>query len=145
MAEGGNPPLTFGGTHVHVETSAGFQMLPNPDTVPPDEADDLPGVAAASGVDGCWLLVMTTPMGDQHVTLTCVADGDTLTGTMAGAEGDVPIANGRVSGNRLVWDSRITKPMAMTLKYDVTVVGDMLAGSFKPGLFPKGRVTGTRR
>jgi phenylpropionate dioxygenase-like ring-hydroxylating dioxygenase large terminal subunit len=145
VAEGGNPPLTLGANEILVETAAGFRMLPNPDYVPP-AADDTVStlVAAAAGVDGRWLLTMTTPMGEQQVTLTCAASGNALTGMMSGGEGDVAIANGRVSGNRLTWDSRITKPMAMTLKYDVIVESDRLSGTFKPGLFPKAKVSGVR-
>ena len=144
VAEGGDPPLAFGPNAIHVETVAGFQMLPNPDYVPPAEETDAPVVAAASGVDGRWLLTMTTPMGEQQVTLICTASGNALSGTMSGSGGDLPIANGKVSGNRLTWESRISKPMAMTLKYDVTVDGNTLAGTFKPGLFPKSAVTGMR-
>jgi phenylpropionate dioxygenase-like ring-hydroxylating dioxygenase large terminal subunit len=36
------------------------------------------------------------------------------------------------------------KPMAMTLKYNVTVIGDTLEGTFKPGMFPKSKLMGVR-
>ncbi len=145
VAEGGNPPNTFGTDAVYIETVAGTHMAPNPDYVAPLEEPEAPVVAAISGVDGTWLLTMNTPMGEQNVALICTASGNSLTGVMSGDEGDIPIANGVVSGNRLTWESKITKPMAMTLKYDVTVSGDALEGTFKPGMFPKGKVAGTRR
>jgi phenylpropionate dioxygenase-like ring-hydroxylating dioxygenase large terminal subunit len=144
VAEGGNPPLTFGTDEIYVETVAGFKMMENPDYVPPVEEETAPVVAPVSGVDGRWNLTMATPMGEQKVTLICTATGNTLAGVMAGDDGDVPIAKGSVSGNRLTWESKITKPMSMTLKYDVTVNSDTLEGTFKPGMFPKGKVTGIR-
>ena len=143
VANGGDPPLAFGPEAIFVETSAGFAMLPNPDYVaPPKEA--LPRVAPAGDIDGRWQLTMTTPMGEQQVVLDCILADGALTGTMDGDQGRQPIANGMAAGNRLTWESRITKPMAMTLAFDVTVDGDHLAGTFKPGLFPKGKVAGSR-
>ena len=144
VAEGGNPPNTLGTDSVYVESVAGFSMMPNPDYVAPAEAAAAPVVAAVSGVDGRWDLAMATPMGEQRVTLVCTAAGNSLTGIMTGDDGDVPISNGTVSGTRLTFESKITKPMAMTLKYDVAVTGDALEGTFKPGMFPKGKVTGVR-
>ena len=51
---------------------------------------------------------------------------------------------GVVEGSRLKWDLKVTKPMALTLKYDVVVEGDRLSGKVKMGVFGAAKLSGER-
>jgi carbon-monoxide dehydrogenase large subunit len=51
---------------------------------------------------------------------------------------------GTVAGNRLKWDMKVTKPMPITLKYELLVEGDQLSGKAKLGMFGTAKVTGQR-
>ncbi|WP_298283527.1 Rieske 2Fe-2S domain-containing protein [Novosphingobium sp.] len=152
VQEGRDPPLTFGHDEIFIETWAGVKMLENPDFVgnKEDESDDAagsaqePATAPASGIDGTWALVMSTPMGAQTVTVILSSTGGTLTGFMSGDDGDVAITDGKINGNALRWKAKVKRPMPLTLAYDVTIDGDALSGTFKPGMFPSGPVTGQR-
>jgi hypothetical protein len=71
-------------------------------------------------------------------------NGDTFTGTNAGAMGAMEVENGKVDGNRLTWTMKMTVPMPMTLECDATVDGDALNGTVKAGMFGTFAMTGTR-
>ena len=62
-------------------------------------------------VDGKWNIVINSPMGAQKAALDLKAEGGTLTGTQAAAQGSMPIANGKVDGNNIGWSVSITSPM----------------------------------
>ena len=48
-------------------------------------------------------------------------------------------------GNRLTWSQKVTTPMQLTLKFDVTVEGDAMTGTSNPGgLMPASKLSGTR-
>ncbi len=57
--------------------------------------------ASAADIDGKWKSEMTTPDGQTRtVTYTFKADGNTLTGTVAGARGgEVQIRDGKIGGD----------------------------------------------
>ena len=86
-------------------------------------------------VDGKWNITINSPMGAQKATLDLKADGATLTGTQAAAQGSMAIANGKVDGNTISWAVSITSPMPMTLEFSGKVEGDALAGNVKAGAF----------
>jgi carbon-monoxide dehydrogenase large subunit len=117
---------------------------------PPEAAAPSPAAAPASGetaapqrVDGAWRMVMDTPMGAQEMTGRFQTEGEVLTGVLESPEGDQAFT-GTVTGGRLKWDMKVTKPMPITLKYDLTVDGDAISGSAKLGMFGKAKVSGTR-
>jgi carbon-monoxide dehydrogenase large subunit len=51
---------------------------------------------------------------------------------------------GTVVGNTLKWDRKVTKPVSLTLKYDVQIESDRLAGKVKMGFFGTAKLTGER-
>jgi hypothetical protein len=56
----------------------------------------------AADVDGKWVAQMPGRDGQTHeVTYNFKMDGDQLTGTISGAHGDVPIADGKVDGDTI--------------------------------------------
>jgi len=94
--------------------------------------------------DGNWNLVISTPMGERHATLSVKAEGSTLKGSQA-ADGDSAyIFDGAVNGDALSWKVSITNPMPLTLEFDGTVKGNELSGSVKLGSFGSSSFSGTR-
>jgi carbon-monoxide dehydrogenase large subunit len=94
-------------------------------------------------VDGAWKMVMATPMGPQEMIGRFTTQGDVLKGVLESDQGSQGF-EGTVSGNRLKWDMKVTKPMPITLKYDLTVEGDTLSGKAKLGMFGTAKITGQR-
>ena len=94
-------------------------------------------------VDGKWNLVIKTPMGDQTGVLTLKQEGDALTGTMSGPQGEAPIENGAVDGDTLKWHAKVTSPMPITLEFEGKEDGGNLNGNVKLGAFGSSTFTGT--
>ncbi len=74
-------------------------------------------------------------MGEQKATMTLNQNGDTVTGSSAGAQGSADIAEGKVDGDTFTWKQDITVPMPMTLEGNATVAGDKMTGKIKAGAF----------
>ncbi len=96
-------------------------------------------------VAGTYECVTKTPMGDQKSDLTINVDGDTFTGTNAGAQGTLELENGKVDGSKLTWTMKMTVPMPMTLEGEATVDGDTITGGVKAGAFGTFPLNGTRK
>jgi carbon-monoxide dehydrogenase large subunit len=89
-------------------------------------------------------MTMTPPMGPQQEMVgTFHTDGGNLTGKLEAPEGTQEFA-GTVDGNRLKWELKVTEPMPITLKYDLTIEGDTLTGKCKLGMFGSAKVSGRR-
>ena len=95
-------------------------------------------------VAGSYECVVKSPMGDQKSTLTVNVDGDTWSGTNAGAQGSLDVYEGKVDGNTLTWKMDMKVPMPMTLEGTATVDGDSITGSVKAGMFGSMPMSGTR-
>ncbi|MFM5895111.1 MAG: hypothetical protein ACKOQM_11875 [Novosphingobium sp.] len=96
-------------------------------------------------VAGTYECVTKTPMGDQKSDVTIVVDGDTFTGTNAGAMGSMTMEDGKIDGNKLTWTMNMTVPMPMKLEGEATVDGDALSGTVKAGAFGAFPISGTRK
>jgi hypothetical protein len=60
----------------------------------------LPAAATAADVSGKWKAEFTTPDGTARVsTFTFKVDGATLTGSVAGAQDESPIKDGKINGD----------------------------------------------
>ncbi len=97
-----------------------------------------------ANVDGSYECITKSPMGDQKSTLTVKTDGDSWTGTNAGAMGSLDVKNGKVDGDTLTWDMDMIVPMPMTLNCKANVTGDQLDGTIKAGAFGEMAMSGTR-
>ncbi|MBT4492714.1 MAG: hypothetical protein HOC70_05665 [Gammaproteobacteria bacterium] len=95
-------------------------------------------------VDGSFNVTINSPMGAQDSVLTLVTDGDSLSGTMAGAQGTQEFTGGKVDGNNLAWEVNMTSPMPMTLEITATVDGDSISGDVKLGAFGNASFAGER-
>jgi hypothetical protein len=81
----------------------------------------------AADVDGKWTGTFTTPNGDIPVNFTFLANGAALTGTTAGPQGEVKIADGKVDGNNISFV--ITYDfggMPLTINYKGAVAKDQI-------------------
>ncbi|MFT3968135.1 MAG: xanthine dehydrogenase family protein molybdopterin-binding subunit [Sphingobium sp.] len=99
--------------------------------------------AEAAKSDGLWKITLSTPMGPQEMKGRFETEGGVLKGTLLSDQGDMDF-EGSVAGNALKWEMKVTKPMAITLKYDLVVEGDSLSGTCKMGFFGKAKVAGER-
>jgi len=112
--------------------------LPTPSA--PQEKTASPAGAA---VDGMWKFVLSTPMGPQSFTGKLATDGNVVSGTFY-TNMDEASFTGTINGNNLKWDLKVTKPMSLTLKYDVQIDGDKLVGKVKMGIFGSAKLIGER-
>ena len=94
--------------------------------------------------DGSWSVTINSPMGAQQATLTLVTDGDSLSGSMVGAQGTQEFTGGTVDGDNLAWTIDMTSPMPMTLEITATVAGDEISGNVKMGAFGDAGLSGSR-
>ncbi|HMK85637.1 MAG TPA: molybdopterin cofactor-binding domain-containing protein, partial [Steroidobacteraceae bacterium] len=138
------------GERTQASLAAGLRSVPLASDIPPSSAvapasDPRTPVTENSGAaaDGMWKMVLATPMGPQHFTGRFATHDDVLTGTLYG-QMDQQDFTGTVAGNMLKWDLRVTKPVPLTLKYEVQIEGDKLAGKVKMGIFGTARLTGER-
>ena len=122
-----------------------------PDDIPPVDAAILPGGAVAaersevsSGIDGEWDIVLKTPMGPQAIRVTFQTEGGVLSGLFDSAEGRQAFQGGTFEDGRARFDLAVEKPMKITLKYDLSIDGDSIAGKCKMGMFGSAKVSGTR-
>lgn len=74
---------------------------------------------------------------------TFKTEGGSVTGKLVAPEGTQEFS-GAAQGNRLNWEMKVTQPMPITLKYDLTIEGDGLSGKCKLGMFGSAKVVGTR-
>jgi carbon-monoxide dehydrogenase large subunit len=127
--------------------AADDERAPEPMAEAPGTSAILAGVdpeADGKSPEGKWRVVMTPPVGaPQEMTATFAIDGTTLNGRFDSEQGSQDFT-GTAEGNRLKWEMKVTQPMSITLKYDLTVSGDSLSGKAKLGMLGSAKVSGTR-
>ena len=94
--------------------------------------------------DGNWKLVVATPMGERHGTLSLKTDGTTLKGSQMADGNSTEIFDGTVNGDVISWKVSIADPMAMTLEVTGTINGDEISGNVKLGHFGTSSFSGNR-
>ena len=109
--------------------------------VPLEAATASPSVPAR--IDGAWKMVLATPMGPQEMIGRFNTEGDVLKGMLESAQGSQAF-EGIVAGNRLKWEMKVTRPMPITLKYDLLIEDNAISGKAKLGIFGTAKVTGER-
>jgi hypothetical protein len=80
-------------------------------------------------VQGKWQITINTPMGERSGVLELQVIGNTLTGSLSDADHHVAISNGKIEGNKLTWQAKITKPMRLSFKFTATVDADRISGA----------------
>lgn len=95
---------------------------------------------------GTYDCLTKTPLGPQKGELTIVPGADgSFTGSISGDLGAMDVKDGRIEGNTLTWQMKMTMPMPMDLDCRATVDGDALTGTVKAGMFGTMELTGVRR
>lgn len=82
----------------------------------------------AADVTGRWTADMQTRNGNtMTMTMNLKADGDRLTGTVSGRQGDIDISDGKIDGNKITFKVvREFNGNQMTQKYKGTLDGDTI-------------------
>jgi hypothetical protein len=94
--------------------------------------------------DGTWEVTISTPIGKQNVIFQISTKDGLIRGTATQGGDVIEFFNPSIRGNRLIWSQRVTKPMALNLKFEVTVSDNAMTGIAKAGLLPPSKVEGTR-
>ncbi|SFR93307.1 hypothetical protein SAMN04487846_0782 [Microbacterium sp. cf046] len=95
-------------------------------------------------ITGKWAIDVATLAGSRRYDLTLTAAGTTLTGTAVGATGPVPIRDGTVAGDAVQFRLDFVAPVAMSVVFDLRVIGNRMSGTAQSGPFPASTVLGTR-
>lgn len=96
-----------------------------------------------SALDGKWEVTVTSPMGQQKITMELRTSGGVLAGTMSGAMGSAPIS-GTADGDSFAFASNITTPFPINIEVTGNAEGDDLNGQVKTQGFGSFPMKGTR-
>jgi hypothetical protein len=93
-------------------------------------AADAPSTQPSNDVSGTWKWTVPGPGGDLDVVLKLKQDGDKLTGTMSGFNGDEsPIADGKIQDGQVTFKVvRDFNGNQITTKYTATFANGELKG-----------------
>jgi hypothetical protein len=94
-------------------------------------------------VQGKWQITINTPMGEKSGVLELQVSGKTLTGSLSDADHHVVISNGKIEGNKLSWQAKITKPMHLSFRFTAIVDEDRISGAARH-LLGSATFSGTR-
>lgn len=93
---------------------------------------------------GKWDTTISTPIGNLSVLLDLTSKNGQIVGTAKQGEEIVTLDKPVLEGNQLKWSMKVTKPMRLTLKFIVTIVGNKMYGEAKAGMLPSAKLTGHR-
>jgi hypothetical protein len=79
--------------------------------------------APANPVDGHWQGTVSGPNGDFTINFTFKAEGTKLTGTVTTPNGDQPISDGKIEGDKLSFKTQFQDN---TIEHEGTVSGDTI-------------------
>jgi hypothetical protein len=96
-------------------------------------------------VEGTWKVIIRTPIGKQHVDLFISARNGRLEGTATQGTETVPLLDPVAEGSRLTWSQNVTKPLRLTIRFDVTIDGAQMSGTAKAGVLPLSKLEGHRQ
>jgi hypothetical protein len=94
--------------------------------------------------EGTWNIVIATPIGKQVVVLEIATRDGKLAGTARQGAEVVELLDPVVDGNRMTWTQHVTRPLRLTLKFDVSVDGATMTGTAKAGILPTSKLRGER-
>ena len=94
--------------------------------------------------DGKWQIEIPTPMGKQAVVLDIVHNDGALSGQATSGDEIVQFIDPFVVDGKLLWSQNVTKPLRLTIKFELSRTGDDVYGTAKAGIFPANKVTGFR-
>jgi hypothetical protein len=98
-----------------------------------------------SVLSGTWDVTIKTPIGSLAVVYTFTETVDAQSGSATLKDETVPLRDLAVDGTRATWRQSVTKPLRLTLDFDVMIDGDRMTGLSRAGRLPRSTVTGIRR
>ena len=93
---------------------------------------------------GTWDVTIDTPIGTLAVVFDITEENGAIQGIARSDDETVDFLDPVADGNQLTWTQEVTTPMRLTLKFEVTVEGDTMAGTSKAPMIPASKVSGTR-
>lgn len=97
-----------------------------------------------NGYQGEWDIAILTPIGKLSVLLDITSIDGQMEGTAIQDEETVTLENLTRTGDKLTWSMKVTKPMKLTLKFNVFVEGNNMYGEARAGVLPPSKLTGHR-
>ncbi len=93
--------------------------------------------ALAVDVSGTWEMVIQTPRGDERTSeMKIEQDGEKITVTMEGFQGNEMKGEGAIKDNKIEWNVTISTPRGdFSISYTGTVEGDTMSGEAQMGDF----------
>jgi len=112
-------------------------------TVPESELPIIPSTEKIK-VEGKWETILSTPIGELSVLVDLAyKDGKIVGNARQGGE-ITALINPILRGNLLMWSMKVTKPMRLTLKFNVFIEGNDMYGEAKAGILPASKLVGHR-
>ena len=93
---------------------------------------------------GTWNVTVSSPFGDQPLTIQLTVDGDEVSGTALHSAGTFPFSGGTYRDDKVVFEVSLTAPVTAELKVTLRADGDTISGKAKTGILPSFTVKGTR-
>jgi hypothetical protein len=97
---------------------------------------------------GRWAVRMRTPIGSIDACLTFADTDEGLVGSAEATTETVQLRNIRTvteaDAEHVTWQQSITRPLRLTLDFDVVVREDEMHGHSRAGRLPRSTVTGHR-
>ena len=81
-------------------------------------------IGFAQDINGKWKGQMESPNGPMDLVFNFKASGDSLTGSVEGPMGELPISNGKISGNTFFFQVNAGE---MTISHQCTTMGDSIS------------------
>jgi hypothetical protein len=78
----------------------------------------------AQDINGKWKGEMQTPNGPMEMMFAFKTSGDSLTGTVAGPMGEIPVINGKVGKDSFTFDVNVNE---MMISHQCTVMSDSIS------------------
>jgi hypothetical protein len=104
----------------------------------------VPAAAQSADASGKWQVTFTTPQGPNTVALTLKKDGEKLTGTLSGPQGDLPVEGTQKEAAISLSFSVQGNNGALVIAMSGTQDGDAMRGTVDYGGRAQGEWAGTR-
>lgn len=115
--------------------------IPKPAAPEPAPA---PAAAGPVSLEGTWNVVVKGPTGPQPAVLTLEKSGDSYTGAQTGGGSSTPVADFKLTGNKVYWVNHVTKPMKIKVEFNGELVGNTISGKAKAGFMGSYPFTATK-
>jgi hypothetical protein len=89
-------------------------------------------------------VTIDTPIGKMAVVFDITEDAGAIHGIARSEAETVDFIDPVADGNHLTWSQDVTTPMRLNLNFEVTVEGETMTGTSRPGLFPPSKLYGSR-